>query len=56
LFNVDIQDFFKSNSKKIEIHQTVKDNKDNSINGLVFVLTDVKSVEEIAKVLRRVIE
>lgn len=44
LLKVEIKDLFETKSSRVEITQTVTDNKDNSINGLVFVLTDEKSI------------
>lgn len=52
IFGVDIKDFFDTASSKIEITQNNSDNKDNSINGLVFVLTDKKSVEKLVESLK----
>lgn len=45
IFNIDIKDLFedsKSNQEK----------KDNSINGVVFVLTDKESIDRLAEVLK----
>ncbi len=56
LFGVEIKDLFEKRTSKIEVKQTIKDNKDNSINGLVFVLTNEKAVEEIISVLKRSID
>jgi transcriptional regulator with XRE-family HTH domain len=52
LFKADIKDFFETASSKIEITQNNSDNKDNSINGLVFVLTDKESVEKLVETLK----
>lgn len=53
LFGVEIKDLFETKSSKIEVTQNIKNNKDNSINGLVFVLTDEKSIDDIVSVLKR---
>ena len=42
----------KIGASKIKINQTNTDNKDNSINGLVFVLSDEKSVDRLVSVLK----
>ena len=52
LFGVEIKDLFETTSTKIKISQKNSDNKDNSINGLIFVVTDEKSVEKIVSVLK----
>jgi hypothetical protein len=52
LFGVEIKDLFESVSTKIKISQINKDNKDNSINGLIFVVADEKSIEKIVSVLK----
>ena len=52
IFGVDIKDFFETTTNKIEINQNNSDNKDNSINGLVFVLTDKESVEKLVESLK----
>ncbi len=52
LLNVDIKDLFENQVAKIEITQNNSDNKDNSINGLVFVLSDKESLESLVTVLK----
>jgi transcriptional regulator with XRE-family HTH domain len=52
IFEVEIQDLFKPTASKIEITQNYTENKDNSINGLVFVLTDKESVEKLISTLK----
>lgn len=53
LFGVEIKDLFETFSTKIKISQINKDNKDNSVNnGMVFILTDEKSIEKIVSVLK----
>ena len=56
LLNVEIKELFETKPNKVEIKQTITDNKDNSINGLVFVLTDEKSVQELVTLLKKNIE
>jgi transcriptional regulator with XRE-family HTH domain len=52
ILGVEIKDLFSSDSSKIEINQHNTDNKDNSMNGLVFVLTDKESVEKLVDFLK----
>jgi hypothetical protein len=52
LLNVDIKDLFENQVSKIDITQNNSDNKDNSINGLFFVLSDKESLENLATVLK----
>ncbi len=52
ILGVEIKDLFSSDSSKIEITQHNTDNKDNSMNGLVFVLTDKESVEKLVDFLK----
>lgn len=40
ILGVEIKDLFEVSTSKIQINQKNSDNKDNSINGLVFILTD----------------
>ena len=49
IFNVEIKDFFSHSQNNIHITQ---ENKDNSINGVVFVLTDKESIDRLAEVLK----
>ena len=52
LFGVEIKDLFETVSTKIKISQN-NGNKDNSVNnGMVFILTDEKSIEKIVSVLK----
>lgn len=53
IFEVEIKELFEDSVQKIEISQTNTDNKDNSINGLVFVLSDKESVEKLVDVLKK---
>jgi transcriptional regulator with XRE-family HTH domain len=52
ILQVDLQDLFAADTSKIEITQNNSDNKDNSINGLVFVVSDKESVEKLVEVLK----
>jgi transcriptional regulator with XRE-family HTH domain len=52
ILGVEIKDLFNQDSSKIEITQNNNDNKDSSINGLVFVLTDKASVEKLVEILK----
>ncbi len=52
LFGVEIKDLFETVSTKIKINQKNTDNKDNSINGLIFVVADEKSINKIVSVLK----
>jgi transcriptional regulator with XRE-family HTH domain len=52
ILGVEIKDLFSSDSSKIEITQHNTDNKDNSINGLVFVINDKDSVEKLVNFLK----
>ncbi len=53
LLGVEIKDLFETVSTKIKISQINKDNKDNSTNnGMVFILTDEKSIDKIVSVLK----
>ena len=54
-FNVDIKDLFKDNSSKIVITQnnTNKDNKENSVNGIIVLINDKEAVDEIVNIIKR---
>ena len=54
-FKVDINDLFKDNSSSIVITQnnTNKDNKENSVNGIIVLLNDKEAVDEIVKIIKR---
>ena len=53
IFGSEIKDFFETTANKIEITQTNTDNKDNSVNGLVFILSDKDSVDKLVDVLKK---
>jgi transcriptional regulator with XRE-family HTH domain len=52
LLEVEIKDLFETVATSIKISQKVTDNNDNSINGLIFVVTDEKAVQKIVSVLK----
>lgn len=52
IFNVEIKELFSDSKSSIQINQESKENKDNSINGVVFVLTDKESINRLAEVLK----
>ena len=52
IFNVEIQDLFKESGSSIKIHQENTDNKDTSINGIIFVVPDKNSVNQLVEVLK----
>lgn len=56
LLDVEIKDLFETASTNIKISQKVSDNKDNSINGLVFIIQDEKSIEKIISILKENIQ
>jgi transcriptional regulator with XRE-family HTH domain len=53
-FNVEIGELFREKSSEIIInqHNTNSDNKDNSINGLILLLTDKEAVNQLVEVMR----
>jgi len=55
---VEINDLFKEKTNNFVITQNNHhtDNKDNSINGVVFLLTDKESVEHVMEVIKKRIE
>ena len=53
IFDVDIKDLFQDSKRHIKVSQ---ENKDNSINGVVFVLTDKESVNKLAEILKNNLE
>lgn len=52
LFGVEIKDLFENASTRIRISQKNSDNKDNSVNGLIFIIQDEKSIQQIVSVLK----
>ena len=52
LIGVEIQDLFENTSKKIKISQKNSDNKDNSVNGLIYIIQDEKSIQQIVSILK----
>ena len=51
IFDVGIEKFFEESTRGIEIKQEYKDNN-NSLNGLIFVVTDKESFKDIADILK----
>ena len=49
---VEISDLFKEKSSEIVINQNNSENKNNSINGVVILLTDKESVNQLVEVMR----
>jgi transcriptional regulator with XRE-family HTH domain len=56
LLKVEIKDLFEKATSTIKISQNISDNKDNSINGLIFVVTDEKSAQKIVSILKENIQ
>ena len=54
--HVEINDLFREKSANIVINQHNKDNKDNSINGIVLLLTDKESVNQLIEVMKEKID
>lgn len=52
LFNVEISELFKEKGSEIVINQNNTDNKEHSINGVVLLLTDKESVNQLVEVLK----
>jgi len=50
--HVEINDLFREKSADIVINQHNTDNKDGSVNGIVILLTDKESVDELVKVMK----
>jgi len=50
-FKVEINDLFCDKSDRIVIKQRIIENCDESINGIVVLLTDKEAVNELVKVL-----
>jgi transcriptional regulator with XRE-family HTH domain len=50
--HVEINDLFRERSNEIVINQHNADNKDNSINGVIFLLTDKDSVNQLVEVMK----
>ena len=51
--HVEINDLFREKSTEIVINQHNTDNKDNSINGIVLLLTDKESVDQLVEVMKK---
>ena len=50
IFDVDIKDLFQDS--KSNIQNINQENKDNSINGVVFVLTDKENIDRLTEILK----
>jgi len=50
--HVEINDLFREKSADIVINQQNSDNKENSINGIVLLLTDKESVNQLIEVMK----
>lgn len=50
--HVEINDLFQGKSGDIVITQHNTDNKENSINGIVVLLTDKEAVNELVKIMK----
>jgi transcriptional regulator with XRE-family HTH domain len=53
---VEINDLFKEKVNNIIINQNNSDSKDNSINGIVFLLTDKEAVDQVLKIIKKRVE
>ena len=51
-FHVQIGDLFKEKGMEIIINQHNTDNKDNSINGMIFFLTDKETATQIFELMK----
>ena len=49
---VEISDLFKEKSSEIIINQNNSENKNNSINGVIVLLTDKEAVNQLVEVMR----
>ena len=52
-FNVAIQDLFKEDVSSVVINQNNSDNKDSSVNGIILILNDKESVDEIVNIIKK---
>ncbi len=52
IFDVEISELFQEKNSNIVVNQNNTDNKDNSVNGIVLVLTDKEAVNELVTVLK----
>jgi len=50
--HVEIGDLFQKTESKIVINQHNTDNKDTSINGVVLLLTDKESVDQLVEIVK----
>ena len=54
--HVEIADLFRNKPSEIVITQHNSENKDSSINGVILLLTDKESVEQLVDVMRKRLE
>jgi transcriptional regulator with XRE-family HTH domain len=54
LLKVDIKDLFENATTNVKINQCNKGNKDQSVNGMVFILTDENSIDRIVKAIKEI--
>lgn len=52
IFKVEISDLFREQSSNIAMSSNNIDSKENSLNGIVLVLTDKESVNQLIEVLK----
>ena len=53
---VEVNELFKEKSSNIIINQHNSDNKDNSMNGIVLLLTDKEAVDQVMEVIKKRVE
>jgi len=53
ILQVEVGDFFPKKSGDIVISQNNSDNKDDSINGVVFLLTDKEAIDQLVDVMKK---
>ncbi|MDR0829261.1 MAG: helix-turn-helix domain-containing protein [Prevotellaceae bacterium] len=56
LLHVEINDLFSEKPRDIIINQHYTENKDNSINGIVVLLTDKEAVNQLAEIIKNKFE
>ena len=52
-FSVDIKEFFKNKSSNIVINQTNTDNKEHSVNGIIVLLNDKETFNELVTIIKK---
>ena len=53
---VKIKDLFQDKKGNIVINQQNSDNKDSSVNGVIILLTDKESVEQLVEILKKKVD